>query len=119
MSFQKLQKSYGAFENELFQMSDSDGRGVILHKNLVVAAGWGLIYNKKSNPQYGYYRAEQLLNDFNSHFSWNLPTDIYKSIFEKDYSLNNEENRRLLEKKKKSHQDSSRSKRKRKHLFRR
>lgn len=101
MSFEKLHKSYGSFEEELFHSSNDDI--VILQKHLVIMAGWGLIYYKDSNPEYGYYRAKRLLDDFNVFYSWNLPSDIYKEVFNRDYSPDNIENKKLIEMKKKKH----------------
>ena len=117
MNFETLQKNYSVFEEDLFQLSDNEEIKVILHKNLVIAAGWGLIYDKKSTPEYGFYRAKQLLNDFNSYFSWNLPADIYRDVLEGDYSLENEENRKLIEKHKHHKSKKHNKKKKRKHLF--
>ena len=117
MNFNQLKKSYGSFEEYLYQDSHEPSKKIILHKNLVVMAGWGLIYHKKSNPEFGYYRACQLLSDFNSEYSWHLPTDIYRPIFERDYSPHNIENIKLLEQKKKKHHEKSKKKRKKKKFF--
>ena len=103
MSFDTLRKSFGVFEDELFEDSFNDDAKVILQKNLIVMAGWGLIYHKNSTPEYGYYRASKLLDDFNSFYSWNLTSSIYLPILKKDYSPQNEENIRLLERYKKKH----------------
>ena len=113
MSFDRLQKSYGSFEKHLFQREKNSSKKNILLKYLVVMAGWGLIYCKKSNPQYGYYRARQLLNDFNSEYYWNLSSDIYQKVFDRDYSPNIMDNKKLLEhkrnekKKRKNHERKS------------
>ena len=101
MDLDTLQKSYGAFEFHLFDDPNKLDEKIILQKNLIMMVGWGLIYYKKSNPDFGYYRACQLLNDFNSLYSWNLQPSVYMSVFERDYSPDNEENKKLIEKKKK------------------
>ena len=99
MDFKTLQRSFGAFEEELFRLSNEQNIKIILQKQLIVAAGWGLIYDKKSNPENGYYRAVQLINDFNSYYQWNLsPESIYGPTLKKDYSPHNEENKTLLAK---------------------
>lgn len=109
MSFEQLHKSYGAFEEEFFNSSNNDI--VILQKHLVIMAGWGLIYYKRSNPEFGYYRAKRLLDDFNVFYSWNLPSDIYKEVFNRDYSPDNIENKKLIEMKKKKHHNKKSKKR--------
>lgn len=101
MDIETLYKSYGAFEEELFRPTLENNGKVILQKHLIVMAGWGLIYNKNSNPEFGYYRATKLLNDFNSVYSWNLSSNVYLPVLKRDYSPNREENRKLLEKKSK------------------
>ena len=112
MNFDTLTKNFNSFEHELFQKSNDNNAKVILQKKLIVMVGWGLIYNKNSTPEYGYYRAKQLFKDFNSIYSWKLSPSIYKSIFERDYSPSNEENIRLIEKKTaKKHHDKKKKKR--------
>lgn len=117
MNFDALRKNYGVFENELFDVSNNDAK-IILQKRLIVMAGWGLIYNKNSTPEYGYYRAEQLLNDFNSFYSWKLTPSVYLPVLKKDYSPHNEENIKLIEKNKKKHHDKNKTSRIKKKLFR-
>ena len=117
MNFDVLRKSFGVFENELFGTDTDSKEKVILQKYLVVMAGWGMIYNKESNPKYGYYRASELFRDFNSFYSWNLTPSIYLPTLKKDYSPSNEENIQLIEKKKR-HQRNSHEKKKKKSLFR-
>ena len=116
MSFDVLMKSFCSFEDDLFDVNTCQNLKIILLKHLVVMAGWGLIYSKKTSLEYGYYRASQLLQDFNSFYSWNLiPDAIYLPTLEKDYSPDNEENKKLIEKKRR-HSDKKIKKR-RKFLF--
>ncbi len=108
MSFETLQKSYTSFEEELFQSSNSGDKRIVLEKHLVIAAGWGLIYHKDSSPEFGFYRATQLFNDFNPVYGWNLSNTVYKPVLEKNYSLENQEileaiHRRERMQKKKNH----------------
>ena len=119
MNFEQLQKSYGSFEEELFERDICDNRKIILQKYLVVMAGWGLVYQKKSNPEFGYYRACQLLNDFNLKYNWNLPNNIYVPVFNRDYSPDNEKNKQLLDNhRKKLHSKNEKKLKKMRFLFR-
>ena len=63
-------------------------------------AGWGLIYDRKTTPDYGLFRAKEMFKDFNLYYNWDLDADIYNSIMNYDYSLNNKDVIKLLEKKK-------------------
>ncbi len=120
MNFDKLQKSYGVFEDKLFDNSVSNNSKIIFQKQLVIMAGWGLIYYRKSNPNFGYYRACQLLNDFNSFYSWNLTPIVYNSVLNRDYSLDNDENKKMLEKKRNKHiHEKNKKIKKRRFLFHR
>lgn len=116
MNFSNLKKRFGSFEEELFLIDDKNEGKVVLQKYLVMMAGWGLIYYRKSTPQYGYYRAVQLLKDFNSAYLWNLSPTIYQEVLNRDYSPDNEENIQLIEQKKKERNErhSSKIRRKRK-----
>ena len=116
MSFDVLMKSFCTFEDDLFDVDTCQNSKVVLLKHLVVMAGWGLIYSKNTSLEYGYYRARQLLQDFNSFYSWNLvPEAIYLPTLEKDYSPDNEENQELLEKMKKN--SNKKIKKRRRFLF--
>ncbi len=86
MNFDSLKRNFSTFEELFFQKSDSNDDKIILQKNLIVMAGWGMIYHKNSNPEYGFYRACKLLDDFNSEYSWHLSSNIYAPVFERDYS---------------------------------
>ena len=112
MNFDALTNSFSSFEHELFQKSNGNDAKVILQKKLIVMIGWGLIYNKNSTPEYGYYRVKQLFKDFNSIYFWKLSPSIYKNVLEKDYSPSNGENIKLIEKKTvKKHHDKRPKKR--------
>ena len=117
MNFDSLKRNFSTFEELFFQKSDANDDKIILQKNLIVMAGWGMIYHKNSNPEYGFYRACKLLDDFNSEYSWHLSSNIYAPVFERDYSPNLEANKKLLEKHKKKHDKLHKKKKKRKRLF--
>lgn len=101
MSLDKLMNSYGSFEEELFAVTSSNEGKIVCQKHLIVMAGWGLIYQKDTNPQYGYYRASKLLNDFNATYHWGLSPTIYQKVLTRNYSLDDPEISELLEKIKK------------------
>lgn len=98
MSFDKL--CYKTLDAIKF-VRDKDS---LCYKYLVVMAGWGLIYDRNSNPDYGLFRVKEMFCDFNSYYGWNLNTNVYESIVDVDYSLNNPEIVKLLEKKKYSNE---------------
>lgn len=101
MDFDTLQKNYTAFEREVFENENLSDGMIVLQKYLIVAAGWGLIYYENTSPEFGFYRATRLLEDFNSCYGWNLSASIYKPILKKEYSLNNPEIVHVLKEKKK------------------
>ena len=96
MDLEALKKRYTTFEKELFRKNSLAEGKVILQKQLIVAVGWGLIYHKGTTPEYGFYRASKLLQDFNNLFGWNLSPNIYKKVFDFDYSLDNPEVVKIL-----------------------
>ena len=95
MDFDTLKNNYTAFEDSLFQNKASDKK-VNFQKNIVLAAGWGLIYHHDTSPEYGYYRATKLIEDFNRVYHWNLNSSFYQSVFNKKYTLEDEEIKRKL-----------------------
>lgn len=95
MDFDSLKNNYTAFEDSLFQNKASDKK-VNFQKNIVLAAGWGLIYHHDTSPEYGYYRATKLIEDFNRVYHWNLNSSFYQSVFNKKYTLEDEEIKRKL-----------------------
>lgn len=99
MTLQSLQNNYTTFEHELFH-TQADGI-IILQQYLVISAGWGLLYHENTSPEYGFYRASQLIQDFNYHLGWSLNSNIYKFVLERNYSLNDPEIVYLLSKMKK------------------
>lgn len=107
MSFEKLRDR----TCEIIKLKDINEP--LFHQYLVTLAGWGLLYSKKTNPEYGFFRAEKLFRDFNNYYGWNLKTDMYKSILEYDYSFENPQVIDLLNSKK-----YNEVKKKRKRLFR-
>lgn len=99
MNFDALENNYTSFEIDLFKDSASDERKNYFSKEVIMAAGWGLIYEKKSNPQYGYYRAVKLMKDFNRFYGLDLDSSIYDSVLNRKYSLEDEEIRNELREK--------------------
>ena len=99
MTLETLQNHYTTFEQELFHLQD-DGIDM-LQQYLIISAGWGLLYHENTSPEYGFYRASQLLQDFNYLLGWNLSSNIYKVVLEKNYSLEDQEIVHLLSQKKK------------------
>lgn len=95
MDFDTLKNNYTAFEDSLFQNKASDKR-VNFQKNIVLAAGWGLIYHHDTSPEYGYYRATKLIEDFNRVYHWNLNSSLYQNALNKKYTLENDEIRKKL-----------------------
>ena len=83
MSFLKLKER----TSEVINFNKIDE--ILYHQFLVILAGWGLIYSKKTNPEYGLFRVDKMFDDFNKYYNWNLNTNIYKSILEYDYSFDN------------------------------
>ena len=63
-------------------------------------AGWGLIYDKKTNPNYGLVRVNKMFDEFNLYYGWNLNTNEYEEKINYDYSLNNPDIVCLLKNKK-------------------
>ena len=99
MTLEALQNHYTTFEQELFH--EQNDRINILQQHLITSAGWGLLYHKNTSPEYGFYRASQLIQDFNYLFNWNLSPNIYKVVLERNYSLDDPEIAYLLSQKKK------------------
>lgn len=123
MTFEQLKQRFGAKEREIFnieELKDIYGDNIVIFwKYVLEMAGWGLIYDKKSNPRYGYYRTVKMFQEFNACFRWNLTTKVYDSVIEKDYSPDNEQIISLLEEKKKEKERKNKEKKKKKTLFRR
>lgn len=69
----------------------------LFYKQLIIMAGWGMIYSKNTIPEYGYFRVNKMFSEFNNAFNLNLDVNIYKSTMELDYSLNNPDIVKLLE----------------------
>ena len=95
MDFDTLKNNYTSFEDSLFQSKASDKR-VNFQKNIILAAGWGLIYHHDTSPEYGYYRATKLIEDFNRVYHWNLNSSLYQSVLNKKYTLEDEEIKKKL-----------------------
>lgn len=95
MDFDTLKNNYTSFEDCLFQSKASDKR-LKFQKSIVLAAGWGLIYHHDTSPEYGYYRATKLIEDFNRVYHWNLNSSFYQSVFNKKYTLEDEDIKRKL-----------------------
>ena len=72
-------------ELKLFKNSEMGKCLLNFQKNIVLAAGWGLIYHHDTSPEYGYYRATKLIEDFNRVYHWNLNSSFYQSVFNKKY----------------------------------
>ena len=71
----------------------------LYYKQLIIMAGWGLIYSKNTIPEYGYFRAKKMFEEFNNNFRLNLNIKIYDSVMTANYSYDNPEIRALLEQK--------------------
>lgn len=94
MSFDKLlyvMQKVISFEND---------NSLLYYKQLIVMAGWGMIYFKKTMPEYGYFRVQKMFEDFNREFGLELNTNIYDVVMNADYSKNNPDTIKLLEQKK-------------------
>ena len=72
----------------------------LFYKQLIIMAGWGMIYSKNTVPEFGYFRAQKMFQEFNEQFNLNLDIHIYDAVMNYDYSLNNPEVVKLLEEKK-------------------
>ena len=83
--------------NYLIPRNDKDAD--LYYKQLIIMAGWGMIYSKKTIPEYGYFRAQKMFEEFNSEFGLGLEISVYDSIIHADYSDNNTEILNLLEEK--------------------
>lgn len=112
MNFDTFKDHYTSFEDDLFKRKNITEKQIRFQKDVVIAAGWGLIYDKKSSPEYGYYRAKKLLDDFNTAYHWNLKSTIYQPILMKKYTLEDDEIRQLLNKKEKEKKKTEIKKRK-------
>ena len=96
MDFDTLKNNYTSFEDCLFQSKASDKR-LKFQKSIVLAAGWGLIYHHDTSPEYGYYRATKMIEDFNRVYHWNLNNSLYQNALNKKYTLEDEEIRKKIE----------------------
>lgn len=74
----------------------------LFYKQLIIMAGWGMIYSKNTVPEFGYFRAKKMFQEFNEQFNLDLDIHIYDAVMNYDYSLNNPEVVKLLEKKQSS-----------------
>jgi len=89
------------FDKLIFRIDDMikivNNDDVLGYQYLVVMAGWGIIYDRNSNPYYGLYKVKKMFNDFNKYYGWNLNSNIYESIINIDYSVDNPYILKLLE----------------------
>ena len=99
MSFDKLRYR---IDDMIHITSDDDN---LCYQYLIMMAGWGLIYDKNSNPKFGLFRVNEMFREFNSCYGWRLNTNVYESIIEVDYSLKNPAILKLLEKKDKNNEN--------------
>lgn len=74
----------------------------LFYKQLIIMAGWGMIYSKNTVPEFGYFRAKKMFQEFNEQFNLDLDIHIYDAVMKFNYSLDNPEVVRLLEKKQSS-----------------
>jgi len=72
----------------------------LYYKQLIIMAGWKLIYFKETLPEYGYFRVERMFEDFNKNFNFDLNINIYDCIMNANYSSDNPEIINLLNQKK-------------------
>lgn len=117
MNFETLQRNYTSFEDYLFS-KNSNSQKLKFQKEIVLAAGWGLIYDKKSSPEYGYYRAKKLIEDFNKVYQLNLNTSSYQLVINRKYTPENEDIRDALLALKKDEEREKKEKTKRHQLAR-
>ncbi len=99
MNFDSLLKNYSVFERDLFERKNKNRAVINFQKEIVIAIGWGLIYHQHSSPEYGYYRATQMIKDFNRQYDLGVTLSIYKPTITRKYTLNDEKIRQELEKK--------------------
>ena len=83
--------------NHLIDRNSKDAD--LFYKQLIIMAGWGMIYSSKTIPEYGYFRAKKMFNEFNESFNLDLDISIYDSVINADYSFDNPEIITLIEKK--------------------
>lgn len=118
MDIIELEKRFDTIEISLINCKDTDTAFFI--KYLIMMAGFGLIYDKNTKPEYGYFRAKRMLADFSQHYGLNLDIRIYDDVMKRDYSSNNPEIiSLLLEKKKiekKKQEDTKKKKKTRKRV---
>lgn len=117
MNFETLQRNYTSFEDYLFS-EHNNSQKLKFQKSVVLAAGWGLIYDKKSSPEYGYYRAKKLIEDFNKVYQLGLNTSSYQLVINRKYTPENEEIRDALLALKKDEERDKKEKTKRHQLAR-
>lgn len=118
MNFKALENNYSSFERDLFMNSNNDEKKIYFSKEVIIAAGWGLIYHEESNPWYGYYRASKLMEDFNKFYGLDLDSSIYDSVLNRRYSLDDEEIRNELREKEELRRQEKKTEPKRRKLAR-
>lgn len=124
MDIIELEKRLDTIEMTLINRKDTETAFFI--KYLIMAAGFGLIYDKNTKPEYGYFRAQRMFTDFSQYYGLELDIRVYDEVIKRYYSLNNPEivslliEKKKLEKKKQEENKKKKKIRKRvKRLFQR
>lgn len=77
-------------------ISKENDNALLYYKHLIIMAGWKMIYLEETIPEYGYFRAQKLFEDFNQNFNLDLDINVYDSIMNANYSYDDPEIRDLL-----------------------
>lgn len=122
MDFSQLYQRFTTSELEFFVKNNKE-EAEFFHQ-LIQMVGFGLIYSRRSNPDYGYFRASQFISDFQTYCNYPYDMEIYDMIMERNYSSSDENFQKLLEFKKRQEHSISKTKQKKKkkgwkRLFRR
>ncbi len=119
MSLESLFQNFDTLELDLVTFDDKNKEiKELICQYLLQLVGYKMIYYQHTLPSYGLFRIQFMFSDFNSLFHWNLNTDIYRSIMERDYSLDNPDNLQLLKTLREQNRKNKKRQRKKKGLRR-
>lgn len=119
MSLESLFQNFDTLELDLVTFDDKNKEiKELICQYLLQLVGYKMIYYQHTLPSYGLFRIQFMFSDFNGLFHWNLNTDIYRSIMERDYSLNNPDNLQLLKTLREQNRKNKKRQRKKKGLRR-
>lgn len=119
MSFEKLLVRFDMTEYSLYQDFLLNDDLIRLRELLLEMAGWGLIYSRHSNPDFGYFRAIRMVIDFAIYTNYKIHGNFFNEIMFRDYSSDNPDIEILIEKKNMKKPPHKVKKKRRKGLFRR